>query len=269
MVARLRQPPPRYWAPIATGAGAHDHASRRRCAGHPGSSGRRSLGSLPAIRRFLSYYLPRSAEIAEGLRDGRAAKCVPNLTRQAEIEKYAGQAQSGLRPSTPTVSFRPQLDTLDVELRSSSAALSDRGSRHAVCAARRFRSPAKEPMMAISRRTSRPWTCSASARPRTGAPLSMVAATRRRCAGYFERADETVWLHRRRKGAVPRRTRRSFPPCVGIKGLRARRAPGRQRGDVTRTGSLLDQNPQFLWPSSSGFVDLARDNGVSQSAAIK
>lgn len=33
--------------------------------------------------------------------------------------------------------------------------------------------------------------------------------------------------------------------------------------EMTRERSLLDQNPQFLWPSSSVFVDLARDSGVT------
>lgn len=33
--------------------------------------------------------------------------------------------------------------------------------------------------------------------------------------------------------------------------------------EMARERALLDQNPQFLWPSSSGFVDLARDSGVT------
>ena len=33
--------------------------------------------------------------------------------------------------------------------------------------------------------------------------------------------------------------------------------------EMSRERSLLDQHPQFLWPSSSGFVDLARDSGVA------
>ena len=33
--------------------------------------------------------------------------------------------------------------------------------------------------------------------------------------------------------------------------------------EMTPESSLLDQNPQFLWPSSSGFVDLARNAGVT------
>ena len=33
--------------------------------------------------------------------------------------------------------------------------------------------------------------------------------------------------------------------------------------EMSRERSLLDQKPQFLWPSSSGFVDLARDSGVA------
>ncbi len=33
--------------------------------------------------------------------------------------------------------------------------------------------------------------------------------------------------------------------------------------EMSRERALLDQGPQFLWPSSSGFVDLARDSGVT------
>lgn len=33
--------------------------------------------------------------------------------------------------------------------------------------------------------------------------------------------------------------------------------------EMSREKALLEQGPQFLWPSSSGFVDLARDSGVS------
>jgi Bacterial extracellular solute-binding protein len=32
--------------------------------------------------------------------------------------------------------------------------------------------------------------------------------------------------------------------------------------EMSRERAILDQNPQFLWPSSNGFVDLARENGV-------
>ncbi|WP_413993252.1 hypothetical protein ACMDCR_14885 [Labrys okinawensis] len=32
--------------------------------------------------------------------------------------------------------------------------------------------------------------------------------------------------------------------------------------EMSRERAILDQNPQFLWPSSNGFVDLARQNGV-------
>ncbi len=32
--------------------------------------------------------------------------------------------------------------------------------------------------------------------------------------------------------------------------------------EMSRERAILDQNPQFLWPSSSGFVDLARESGV-------
>ncbi len=33
--------------------------------------------------------------------------------------------------------------------------------------------------------------------------------------------------------------------------------------EMSRERAILDQHPQFLWPSSSGFVDLARQNGVA------
>ncbi len=42
-------------------------------------------GKLAAIRRFLTYYLPRSAEIAEGLGTVEKQRA-PDVARQAEIE---------------------------------------------------------------------------------------------------------------------------------------------------------------------------------------
>lgn len=80
-------------------------------------------GKLPAVRRFLTYYLPRSAEIAEGLGTVEQQR-VPDEKRQREIEATLGKLDQAFTYYADSFA-QAELDTLDVELRLLSRSLAE------------------------------------------------------------------------------------------------------------------------------------------------
>ncbi|GLS23667.1 hypothetical protein GCM10007874_66880 [Labrys miyagiensis] len=78
---------------------------------------------LSAVRRFLTYYLPRSAEIAEGLGVVEKQRSA-DPARQAEIETILGKLDQAFSFYADSLS-QVQLDTLDVELKLMSRALAE------------------------------------------------------------------------------------------------------------------------------------------------
>jgi len=78
---------------------------------------------LAAVRRFLTYYLPRSAEIAEGLGVAEQQRSA-DPKRQAEIEGILGKLDQAFGFYADSLS-QAELDTLDVELKLMSRALAD------------------------------------------------------------------------------------------------------------------------------------------------
>jgi 5-bromo-4-chloroindolyl phosphate hydrolysis protein len=78
---------------------------------------------LSAVRRFLTYYLPRSAEIAEGLSVVEKQRNV-DPGRQGQIEAILGKLDQAFVFYADSLS-QAELDTLDVELKLMSRALSE------------------------------------------------------------------------------------------------------------------------------------------------
>jgi len=72
-------------------------------------------GKLPAVRRFLTYYLPRSAEIAEGLGIVERQR-TPDHMRLAEIEATLTKLDQAFTFYADSFA-QAELDTLDVELK--------------------------------------------------------------------------------------------------------------------------------------------------------
>lgn len=72
-------------------------------------------GKLPAVRRFLTYYLPRSAEIAEGLGLVERQR-TPDHGRLAEIEGTLTKLDQAFTYYADSFA-QAELDTLDVELK--------------------------------------------------------------------------------------------------------------------------------------------------------
>lgn len=72
-------------------------------------------GKLPAVRRFLTYYLPRSAEIAEGLGIVERQR-TPDVQRLAEIEATLTKLDQAFTYYADSFA-QAELDTLDVELK--------------------------------------------------------------------------------------------------------------------------------------------------------
>ncbi|WP_448952778.1 5-bromo-4-chloroindolyl phosphate hydrolysis family protein [Labrys neptuniae] len=80
-------------------------------------------GKLAAVRRFLTYYLPRSVEIAEGL--GLAEKQRGwNTARQSETEAILVKLDQAFGFYADSLS-QAELDALDVELKLMSRALAE------------------------------------------------------------------------------------------------------------------------------------------------
>lgn len=80
-------------------------------------------GKLAAIRRFLTYYLPRSAEIAEGLGTVEKQRA-PDVARQAEIESMLTKLDQAFTFYADSFA-QAELDTLDVELKLLGRSLAD------------------------------------------------------------------------------------------------------------------------------------------------
>ncbi len=78
---------------------------------------------LAAVRRFLTYYLPRSAEIAEGLGVVEQQRAT-DPKRQAEIEGILGKLDQAFGFYADSLS-QAELDMLDVELKLMSRALAE------------------------------------------------------------------------------------------------------------------------------------------------
>jgi hypothetical protein len=78
---------------------------------------------LPAVRRFLTYYLPRSAEIAEGLKIVEGQRR-PDSKRQVEIEATLTRLDQAFTFYADSFA-QAELDTLDVELKLIGRALAD------------------------------------------------------------------------------------------------------------------------------------------------
>ena len=78
---------------------------------------------LPVVRRFLTYYLPRSAEIAEGLGIVERQQ-IPDAKRQAEIGTVLAKLDQAFTFYADSFA-QAELDTLDVELKLIGRALSD------------------------------------------------------------------------------------------------------------------------------------------------
>ena len=72
-------------------------------------------GKLPAIRRFLTYYLPRSAEIAEGLVIVERQR-MPDAARLAAIEATLAKLDQAFTFYADSFA-QAELDTLDIELK--------------------------------------------------------------------------------------------------------------------------------------------------------
>ncbi len=72
-------------------------------------------GKLPAVRRFLTYYLPRSAEITEGLGIVERQR-TPDHMRLAEIEATLTKLDQAFTFYADSFA-QAELDTLDVELK--------------------------------------------------------------------------------------------------------------------------------------------------------
>lgn len=72
-------------------------------------------GKLPSVRRFLTYYLPRSAEIAEGLGIVERQR-TPDPGRLAEIEATLTKLDQAFTYYADSFA-QAELDTLDVELK--------------------------------------------------------------------------------------------------------------------------------------------------------
>lgn len=78
---------------------------------------------LPAVRRFLTYYLPRSADLAEGLAvvEGQRA---PDGRRQAEVEATLARLDGAFTYYADGFA-RGELDALDTELKLLGRALAE------------------------------------------------------------------------------------------------------------------------------------------------
>lgn len=72
-------------------------------------------GKLPAVRRFLTYYLPRSAEIAEGLGTVERQR-TPDPKRQADIAATLAKLDQAFTYYADSFA-QAELDMLDVELK--------------------------------------------------------------------------------------------------------------------------------------------------------
>lgn len=80
-------------------------------------------GKLPAVSRFLTYYLPRSAEIAEGLGTIERQR-VPDAKRQNEIEATLAKLDHAFTYYADSFA-QAELETLDVELKLLSRSLAE------------------------------------------------------------------------------------------------------------------------------------------------
>ena len=80
-------------------------------------------GKLPAVRRFLTYYLPRSAEIAEGLVTLERQRS-PDAKRQVDIEAALAKLDQAFTFYADSFA-QAELDTLDVELKLLSQSLAE------------------------------------------------------------------------------------------------------------------------------------------------
>ncbi len=72
-------------------------------------------GKLPVMRRFLTYYLPRAAEMAEGLVVVEGQRS-PNPARRAQIEDILGKLDHAFTFYSDSFA-QAELDVLDVELK--------------------------------------------------------------------------------------------------------------------------------------------------------
>ncbi len=80
-------------------------------------------GKLPAVRRFLTYYLPHSAEIAEGLGVIERQR-VPDTKRRGEIEATLSKLDQAFTYYADSFA-QAELDMLDVELKLLSRSLAE------------------------------------------------------------------------------------------------------------------------------------------------
>ena len=110
-VARLREAARRLRAPEAARLTGQLAEVARGILGRLASE----PGKLPAVRRFLTYYLPRSAEIAEGLVTVERQRS-PDATRQAAIETVLAKLAQAFTFYADSFA-QAELDTLDVELK--------------------------------------------------------------------------------------------------------------------------------------------------------
>ena len=78
---------------------------------------------IPAVRRFLAYYLPRSAEIAEGLVI-LSRQATPDATRRRGIEATLGRLAEAFAFYADNLD-RADLQNLDVELKLIDRALAE------------------------------------------------------------------------------------------------------------------------------------------------
>jgi len=69
----------------------------------------------PTVRRFLSYYLPRAAEIAEGYATLEAQRA-PNAAKLGEVSAMIGKLEQAFIHYADSLAEQ-ELGTLDVELR--------------------------------------------------------------------------------------------------------------------------------------------------------
>ncbi|MDQ0468341.1 5-bromo-4-chloroindolyl phosphate hydrolysis family protein [Labrys wisconsinensis] len=119
LVARLREASRRLRSQRAAGIAAHmaeiAHGILERLAAEP--------GKLSAVRRFLGYYLPRSAEIAEGMVVVEGQRTT-DARRLAEIEDVMVRLDHAFTFYADSFA-QAELDALDVELRLLSRSLAE------------------------------------------------------------------------------------------------------------------------------------------------